>query len=74
LHFLKHITIDIDVDSTNTTDKNTKRKHESDYKIINDATSVQYYINKFDTRPIRADTTMAADHIEYPMIPSQNTR
>lgn len=60
LALLRQVTTDVDADGTNTTDNNKKRKYESVYKMINDATSVQYYMDIFDARPIRAETTRAA--------------
>ena len=60
LALLRQVTTDSDADSTNVGDKNKKRTNESISKMIDDATSVEYYMEIFDTRPVRADATRAA--------------
>ena len=60
LTILRQVTTDSDADSTNLSDKKKKRKSESISRMIDDATSVQYYVDIFDARPFRADATRAA--------------
>ena len=60
LGLLRQVTTDLDADITNTGDKSKKRKNESVIRLIDDATRVQFYIDIFDARPIRADATRAA--------------
>ena len=60
LALLRQVTTDVDADITNTSEKGKKRKNENISKMIDDATSVQYYVEIFDARPIRADATRAA--------------
>lgn len=61
LALLRQVTTDSDADNMNTSnDRSKKRKNESISKMVDDATSVQYYIEIFNARPIRSDATRAA--------------
>ncbi len=61
LALLRQITTDSDADATYNSDKSKKRKKSDQiYKMIDEATSVQYYIDIFDTKPFRADSTRIA--------------
>ena len=60
LALLRQITTDSDADVTHNADKSKKRKSDAVHKMIDDATSVQYYIDIFDAKPFRADSTRVA--------------
>ena len=60
LALLRQVTTDSDTDTAKLTDTNKKRMQESISRMIDDATSVQYYIDIFNARPIRSDAIRAA--------------
>ncbi len=57
---LRQVTTDSDADTTLNVDNTKKRKNESISKMIDDATSVQYYMDIFNARPLRTDAIRAA--------------
>jgi hypothetical protein len=57
---LRQVTTDSDADTTLNVDSTKKRKNESISKMIDDATSVQYYMDIFNARPFRTDAIRAA--------------
>jgi len=60
LALLRQVTTDADTDNTDKTEPSNKRKIDRVAEMIQNVTSAQYYIDIFDSTPVRADTTRAA--------------